>query len=85
MRLSRLFYLRLARQHPPVELVNHPRHVGPRLAIRRNAVVPVHRLRSGVIRSQRQRQIVVIAGQQFVQISCPPRTFSSGLKRSSTP
>ena len=41
----------------PVELADHPRHILPRLAVRRNAVIPVHRPRPRVISRQRQRQL----------------------------
>ena len=59
---------RFARQHAAVELVDHPRNVGVGLVIGRDTVVLVYCAGPGIVGGQRQRQVVVIAGQQRIQI-----------------
>ena len=59
----------LASPHAPIELVNHSRHIDPRFVIRRNAVIFVHCRRSRVVGGQSQRKVVVIPGQQRIEIS----------------
>src|SRR5581483_11190488 len=52
----------------PVKLMNHPRHISPRLPIRRNSMPVVYCSRTRVIRGQLERQTVVIFLQQSIQI-----------------
>ena len=63
--------LGFARQYSAIELVNDTRHIDSSLAVRGNAVVLIHRLRTGVVGSQSQRHVVVVASEQRIQIRCP--------------
>jgi hypothetical protein len=51
-----------------IEIVNNAGDVAARLAIRRNAVILIDRGRPGVVRRQRECQVVVVALEQRVQI-----------------
>src|ERR1700691_3856 len=64
--------LREAQLIAAIVLVDHARHVSPSLLIRRNPVPAVHRRRTRVVSSQRQRKIVLVALQQRVQIGGSP-------------
>ena len=54
-------YLAAASQHPAVELVDHACDVCASFVVGRNAMVLVHRGRPGVVGSEREGDVVVIA------------------------
>src|SRR5215469_10496211 len=58
----------LARQNATIELVDDARDVEAGFAIRRDAVVLLHRGGAGVVRGQRKREIVMVSSEQLVEI-----------------
>ena len=60
--------LGFAGQHAAIELVDDARHVGLGLVIRGDAVVLVDRGGAGVVGGEGESQIVVILGEQGVEI-----------------
>src|SRR5579862_215892 len=63
-----LLRCRQAGRHAAVEFVDHARHVELGFAIGRDAMVLVYRGRSGVVGRQRQGEVVVVAGEQGVEV-----------------
>ena len=61
-----------------IEIANDPRHIEASLAVRRNAMPTIDRRRPGVISGQRQRQVVVVAGQQGIEITRAARDILIG-------
>src|ERR1017187_2349221 len=77
---DRLFGLGFAGQHAAVELMNDAGNVSLRLAVGRNSMVFVNRLRTGVISSKRKGKVVVVAREQGIKIDGSSADIFFGLE-----
>jgi hypothetical protein len=62
------FGLGFAGEHAAVELVNHARHVSLCFVVGRDAVIAIDGERAGVVGREREGHVVVVAGEERVEI-----------------